>query len=821
MEVDHVAPALDHKSKAQMWVEKYRPKNVKDVAAQGEVVRSLLGAIEQGALPHLLFYGPPGTGKTSTILAVTRMLYHPDVWRDRVLEMNASDERGIKVVRDKVKAFAQRSVGTATHAGYPSPPFKIIILDEADTMTKDAQGALRRTMETYSSVTRFCLVCNYVSRIIEPLASRCAKFRFSPLDTTAMRERLDFIAREENVSYSDDVFHTILEYSDGDMRRAVTLLQSCVNFYGASGSVTPDALLEVSGQIPPPLISHLWDAIGAHDFNLAAVAVENLMLEGYPALAIITKLHDDVIHNDKFSDPQKARIVERIAEADKCLADGADDGLQLHDVVATIMREIGVMMAVREELDAAAANRQQTGDAHAWFVADAEGVIEAAYDMCAACALVVLISYMPYASPPSAQREDQVPAHIRSVAKKLFWDKVSPDGLGLDSDELQSLCLGKDGQELMSFIYQNGHKIKGSTDAWIQRQLLAEYAPRAGLEIAEFQPQEVDEDGVFAIFCNHNYKRVTVAFRGSQCFLDWEQNAEYRMVPLKVNGEYQGWCHHGFHDVVFAKPKSARYGTVSLYNAVADQLRKEFSKKLLKDDADERRRVNDYSLWVTGHSKGAAIATLFGFVAAQDATLAEVFPGPVTVFSFASPRVGDYEFRQKHQDLEAAGKLRHLRFMNDDDIVPCIPFASFNLGRAYTHVGARVVLGKGENGERVLDAGIEYIDVDHSTNTAASDIFFSSAANHFTWVYLARLDAAKYELQHPLAKPLRVTVSDAYTTFFPDGHLAAGTIKFEKKGPGDKPDVDGGDGSAGVGLCAGCFVYESHHYFTVSHNHTV
>lgn len=310
-----------------MWVEKYRPKQVQDVAAQEEVVKSLLGAIEQGSLPHLLFYGPPGTGKTSTVLAMTRMLY-PEAWRDRVLEMNASDERGINVVREKIKAFAQRSVGSA------SPPFKVVILDEADTMTKEAQGALRRTIETYSGVTRFCLVCNYVSRIIEPLASRCAKFRFTPLDTQSMRARLKFIAEQEHVEYAEDVYDTILGKSEGDMRRAVNLLQSCVNFYGRIG--TPD-LNDISGAIPEKFLSALWDAIQNHDFNRLKTAVDDLIFDGYPALDVITNLHDDVLASTKFSDKQKAIIVERIAKADKCLADGADDQLQLLDVVSTIM----------------------------------------------------------------------------------------------------------------------------------------------------------------------------------------------------------------------------------------------------------------------------------------------------------------------------------------------------------------------------------------------------------------------------------------------------------------------------------------------------
>jgi len=175
-------------------VEKYRPEKVEDVAHQEEVVKTLKTSILQGNLPHLLFHGPPGTGKTTTILAVARELFGPELYKQRILELNASDERGISVIREKVKNFAQGAVGGQKTPGYPCPRFKIIVLDEADTMTPDAQSALRRVIELHSKVTRFCLICNYVTRVIEPLASRCAKFRFKNLPVDSMIARLEHIA---------------------------------------------------------------------------------------------------------------------------------------------------------------------------------------------------------------------------------------------------------------------------------------------------------------------------------------------------------------------------------------------------------------------------------------------------------------------------------------------------------------------------------------------------------------------------------------------------------------------------------------------------
>ena len=203
-----------------------RPKTLSEVTAQDNTIQVLSRTLQSTNLPHMLFYGPPGTGKTSTILALAKQLYGPDLIKSRVLELNASDERGISIVRAKVKDFARQQLSTAPTYNvmtdnkdgadgeakmvryrdkYPCPPFKIIVLDEADSMTQDAQSALRRTMETYSKMTRFCLVCNYVTRIIDPLASRCSKFRFKSLDQTNAVERVEAIARLEGVKMDEGV----------------------------------------------------------------------------------------------------------------------------------------------------------------------------------------------------------------------------------------------------------------------------------------------------------------------------------------------------------------------------------------------------------------------------------------------------------------------------------------------------------------------------------------------------------------------------------------------------------------------------------------
>lgn len=261
----------------------------------------------------MLFYGPPGTGKTSTILALAKQLYGPEMMKSRVLELNASDERGISIVREKVKNFARMQL-TNPPAGYrdkyPCPPFKIIILDEADSMTQDAQSALRRTMEIYSKITRFCLICNYVTRIIDPLASRCSKFRFKSLDQGSAKKRLEEIAAAESVPLEDGAIDALINCSEGDLRKAVTFLQSAARLVGAGAlpkdtdgdeamevdkkAVTVKIIEDIAGVIPGKTIDDLVSAIrprgAGGSYTSVSRVVEDMVADGWSAGQIVSQV---------------------------------------------------------------------------------------------------------------------------------------------------------------------------------------------------------------------------------------------------------------------------------------------------------------------------------------------------------------------------------------------------------------------------------------------------------------------------------------------------------------------------------------------------
>ncbi|SMQ50392.1 unnamed protein product [Zymoseptoria tritici ST99CH_3D7] len=382
------APAETNRQ--QPWVEKYRPKSLDDVTAQDHTVTVLRRTLQSANLPHMLFYGPPGTGKTSTVLALAKQLYGPELIKTRVLELNASDERGISIVREKVKNFARMQLsnppsgpaGEEYRKKYSCPPYKIIILDEADSMTQDAQSALRRTMETYSKITRFCLICNYVTRIIDPLASRCSKFRFKSLDEGNAGKRIEDIARLEGVTLENGVVETLLRCSEGDLRKAITFLQSAARLVGAiqgppattkrkrktaveddeedgdamdidtpsttSPPITVAIISEIAGVIPDPTIDRLVGSLTPKSssqpapYAPIAQAVEDLVAEGWSAGQIVSQLYDKiVIWNETVGDRAKGKIMAVFSEADKRLVDGSDEHLTVLDLCLRVAGELG------------------------------------------------------------------------------------------------------------------------------------------------------------------------------------------------------------------------------------------------------------------------------------------------------------------------------------------------------------------------------------------------------------------------------------------------------------------------------------------------
>ncbi|KAI4863739.1 putative replication factor protein [Hypoxylon rubiginosum] len=347
-------------TRKQPWVEKYRPKTLSDVTAQDHTVNVLQRTLQASNLPHMLFYGPPGTGKTSTILALAKELYGPEMIKSRVLELNASDERGISIVREKVKDFARMQL-TNPPAGYrsryPCPPFKIIILDEADSMTQDAQSALRRTMETYSKITRFCLICNYVTRIIDPLASRCSKFRFKSLDQGNAKKRLEEIADKEGVTLESGAVDALIKCSEGDLRKAITFLQSAARLVGAiekdtdddedkmdvdgdGRAVTIKIVEEIAGVIPDQTIARLQKAMqpksAGATYQAIAKEVEEMVADGWSAGQVLSQLYQAVIQDEMVPDFAKNKITLVFSEVDKRLVDGADEHLSILDLALRI-----------------------------------------------------------------------------------------------------------------------------------------------------------------------------------------------------------------------------------------------------------------------------------------------------------------------------------------------------------------------------------------------------------------------------------------------------------------------------------------------------
>ncbi len=306
----------------EIWVEKYRPKTLDEIVDQEEVVARLKGYVERKNIPHLLFAGPPGTGKTASAIALTRDLFGEN-WRDNFIEMNASDERGIDVVRHKIKEFARTAPINA--------PFKIIFLDEADALTADAQAALRRTMEMYSKICRFILSCNYISRIIEPIQSRCAVFKFKPVPPEAMRKRLLEICEKEGVEITEDGLEALIYVSGGDFRRAINALQGAA---ALNKKVDANAIYQITATARPEEIRDLLDSALKGNFMQAREKLDKLMVEyGMSGEDVVSQLFKEIV-SSSMDEKLKVTLIDKLGEVDFRLTEGANERIQLDAYLA-------------------------------------------------------------------------------------------------------------------------------------------------------------------------------------------------------------------------------------------------------------------------------------------------------------------------------------------------------------------------------------------------------------------------------------------------------------------------------------------------------
>ena len=308
-----------------MWVEKYRPSSLDELVDQATIKQRLAQLlVKKAQLPHLLFAGPPGSGKTTTAMIIAKQILG-ERWRDYTLSLNASDERGIDTVRQRIKTFARftdRVEGV---------PFRLVVLDEADETTSEAQTALRRIMEEYSEHTRFILICNYSSGIIEPLQSRTAIFRFQRLDEASVTDHLKSIAKKEKLKPSGDVvFGAIYEATGGDLRQAINLMQAA----SSSGELTADAVRSVSGSTVKSRVAEIIGTALQGDFETARTRmVELTRVYGIPERDFL-KFANEALNSLRV--PDMAKAISILAEYDYRLVQGSQPELQLTAMLAQL-----------------------------------------------------------------------------------------------------------------------------------------------------------------------------------------------------------------------------------------------------------------------------------------------------------------------------------------------------------------------------------------------------------------------------------------------------------------------------------------------------
>ena len=313
---------------ALMWVEKYRPKNLNEVVDLHDIVESLKAFMRNPkTMPHLMFAGIPGTGKTTAALCIAHELFGPN-WKSFTLELNASDERGIDTVRERVKDFSRYS-----HSGFGNVPYALIILDECDQMTGPAQTALRRIMETSSRTSRFILICNQSSKIIEPIQSRCAIFRFSRLDKQAMKEHLQYLSQKENVKLLPEAAERIVDYSEGDLRHAINALQTASAY--KEGVVDEKTVSLVIGEASPMQVQKMIRKALYGDFMEARKTMYEIMGSyGFSGSEMVRQMQRELLKVSYLSPEEKADLTNIVGEYDFRLTEGANNDIQLSALLA-------------------------------------------------------------------------------------------------------------------------------------------------------------------------------------------------------------------------------------------------------------------------------------------------------------------------------------------------------------------------------------------------------------------------------------------------------------------------------------------------------